>query len=143
MTIRDYLSQAYRLDQRIDSNIREVSTLRKMMGSISSPVLGDRVQTSRPAEAPFVRSIEKIMLLEEKINAEIDLLVDLKEQIRGVIAAVPDTDERMVLSYRYVHNLTWEQISDELDESVSTVKRRHRSALDHAILPENFIQIEN
>ena len=143
MTIRDYLSQAYRLDQRIDSNIREVSTLRKMMGSISSPVLGDRVQTSRPAEAPFVRSIEKIMLLEEKINTEIDLLVDLKEQIRGVIAAVPDTDERMVLSYRYVHNLTWEQISDELNESVSTVKRRHKSALDHAVLPENFIQIEN
>ena len=143
MTIRDYLSQAYRLDQRIDSNIREVSTLRKMMGSISSPVLGDRVQTSRPAEAPFVRSIEKIMLLEDKINAEIDLLVDLKEQIRGVIAAVPDTDERMVLSYRYVHNLTWEQISDELNESVSTVKRRHKSALDHAVLPENFIQIEN
>ena len=83
------------------------------------------------------------MLLEEKINAEIDLLVDLKEQIRGVIAAVPDTDERMVLSYRYVHNLTWEQISDELNESVSTVKRRHKSALDHAVLPENFIQIEN
>lgn len=143
MTIRDYLSQAYRLDQRIDSNIREVSTLRKMMGSISSPVLGDRVQTSRAAEAPFVRSVEKIMALEEKINSEIDLLVSLKEQIRGVISAVPDTDERMVLSYRYVHNLTWEEISDELNESVSTVKRRHRSALDHAVLPENFIQVEN
>ena len=142
MTIRDYLCQAYRLDQRIDSNIREVSSLRKMMGSISSPVLGDRVQTSRPAEAPFVRSVEKILALEETINAEIDLLVSLKEQIRGVIAAVPDTDERMVLSYRYIHNLTWEQISDELDESVSTVKRRHKSALDHAVLPKNFIQIE-
>ena len=142
MTIRDYLCQAYRLDQRIDSNIREVSSLRKMMGSISSPVLGDRVQTSRPAEAPFVRSVEKILALEETINAEIDMLVSLKEQIRGVIAAVPDTDERMVLSYRYIHNLTWEQISDELDESVSTVKRRHKSALDHAVLPKNFIQIE-
>ncbi len=142
MTIRDYLSQAYRLDQRIDSNIREVSCLRKMMGSISSPTFGDKVQTSRPAEAPFVRTVEKIMALEEKINSEIDLLVSLKEQIRGVIAAVSDTDERMVLSYRYIHNLTWEEISDELDESVSTVKRRHKSALSHAELPENFIQIE-
>ena len=74
MTIRDYLSQAYRLDQRIDSNIREVSTLRKMMGSISSPVLGDRVQTSRPAEAPFVRSIEKIMLLEDIISRNMQKL---------------------------------------------------------------------
>ena len=141
MTIKDYLSQAYRLDQKIDSGIREVSNLRKMMGSISSPVLGDRVQTSRPAEAPFVRSVEKILALEDKINAEIDLLVDLKEQMRGVIAAVPDTDERMVLCYRYIHNLTWEEISDELDESVSTVKRRHKSALTHAVLPEDFIEI--
>lgn len=141
MTSREYLCQAYRLDQKIDSNIREVSNLRKMMGSISSPVLGDRVQTSRPAEAPFVRSVEKIMALEETINAEIDVLVSLKEQMRGVIAAVPDTDERMVLCYRYIHNLTWEQISDELNESVSTVKRRHKSALDHVVLPENFIQI--
>ena len=141
MTIKDYLSQAYRLDQRIDSNIREVSTLRKMMGNISSPMLGDRVQTTRSAEAPFVRSVEKIMALEDKINAEIDLLVDLKKQIRGVISAVPDTDERMVLCYRYIHNLTWEEISDELDESVSTVKRRHKSALAHMVLPEDFIEI--
>ena len=111
------------------------------MGGISSPALGDRVQTSRPTEAPFVRSVEKILTLEKTINAEIDLLVSLKEQMRGVIAAVPDTDERMVLCYRYIHNLTWEQISDELDESVSTVKRRHKSALEHVVLPKNLIQI--
>ena len=141
MTNRDYLCQAYRLDQKIDSNIREVWYLRKMMGSISSPALGDRVQTSRSGEAPFVRSVEKIMALEERINAEIDVLVSLKAQMREVIAAVADTDERMVLSYRYIHNLTWEQISDELNESVSTVKRRHRSALEHVVLPENFIEI--
>ncbi len=141
MTSREYLCQAYRLDQKIDSNIREVSYLRKMMGSISSPVLGDKVQTSRPAEAPFVRSIEKIMALEEKINSEIDLLVSLKEQMRDVIAAVSDTDERMVLCYRYIHNLTWEEISDELNESVSTVKRRHKSALSHVVLPEKIIEI--
>lgn len=141
MTSREYLSQAYRLDQKIDSGLREVAQLRRMLGSISSPVLGDKVQTSRPEEAPFVRSLEKIMALEEQINAEIDTLVSLKKQMRQVISAVPDTDERMVLSYRYIHNLTWEQISDELDESVSTVKRRHRSALDHVALPEKIITI--
>ena len=141
MTSRDYLCQAYRLDQKIDSNIREVSYLRKMMGSISSPVLGEKVQTSHATEAPFVRSVEKILLLEEKINREIDLLVSLKSQMRNVIAALPDADERMVLCFRYIHNLTWEQISDELNESVSTVKRRHKSALTHVVLPEKIIQI--
>ena len=82
-----------------------------------------------------------ILALEEQINAEIDTLVDLKEQIRGVIDKVPDTDERMVLRYRYVHNYTWEQIGDELNADKSTVRRWHGNALLHAEMPENPIVI--
>ena len=93
MTTKEYLRQAYRLDQKINSDIEEVARLREMATSISSPVLGDKVQTSRSGDAPFVRSIEKILLLEEKIDREIDTLVDLKQQMREVIAAVPDTDD--------------------------------------------------
>ena len=141
MTNKEYLRQAYRLDQKINSDIEEVARLREMAGSISSPVLGDKVQTSRNGDAPFVRSIEKILLLEEKINREIDLLVDLKSQMRDVIAAVPDTDERMVLRYRYIHNLTWEQIGDELNADRTTVYRWHNMALRHVILPEKPIRI--
>ena len=76
MTNKEYLRQAYRLDQRINSDIEEVARLREMASGISAPSLGDKVQTSRSGEAPFVRSVEKIMALEEKINQEIDLLVD-------------------------------------------------------------------
>ena len=71
------------------------------------------------------------MALEQQINDEIDTLVDLKEQIRGVIDRVADTDERMVLRYRYVHNYTWEQIGDELNADKSTVRRWHGNALSH------------
>ena len=85
--------------------------------------------------------MEKILLLEEKINREIDALVDLKSQMRDVIAAVQDTDERMVLRYRYVHNPTWEQIGNELTADESTIRTRHGSALDHVVLPENPIKI--
>lgn len=141
MTNKEYLRQAYRLDQKINSDIEEVARLREMAGSISSPVMGDKVQTSRSGNAPFVRSIEKILLLEEKINREIGTLVDLKSQMREVIAAVPDTDERMVLRYRYIHNLTWEQIGNELNADKSTIRRWHGSALTHVVLPEDPIKI--
>ena len=79
------------------------------------------MQTSRNTDAPFVRSVFKIMELEDKINAEIDNLVELKKQIRSVIDEVANTDERMVLRYRYIHNLTWEQIGDELHADRTTV----------------------
>ena len=141
MTNKEYLRQAYRLDQRINSNIDEVTRLRNMAGMISSPVLGEKVQTSKSGDAPFARSMEKILLLEEKINSEVDLLVDLKSQMRDVIAAVPDTDERMVLRYRYIHGFTWEQIGNELNADKSTIRRWHGSALLHVVLPENPIKI--
>lgn len=141
MTNKEYLRQAYRLDQKINSDIEEVARLREMATSISSPVLGDKVQTSHSGDAPFVRSIEKILLLEEKIDREIDTLVDLKQQMRDVIAAVPDTDERMVLRYRYIHNLTWEQIGNELNADARTIRRWHGSALVHVVLPDDPIKI--
>ncbi len=141
MTAKEYLHQAYRLDHRINSDIEELQRLREMSCSLSSPQLGDRVQTSGNNEAPFVRCVIKIREMEEKINSEIDLFVDLKKEIRSVIEKVGNTDEQMVLRYRYIHNMTWLEIGDELHADKSTIRRWHGQALSHVILPENPIRI--
>lgn len=141
MTAKEYLHQAYRLDQRINSNLEELAALREMASSISSPQLSERVQTSKQADAPFVKNLEKIMALEDRINTEVNLLMELKDEIRRVITAVPNTDERMVLKYRYVHNYTWEQIGTELHADSRTVRRWHGKALQHVILPKNPVTI--
>ena len=141
MTSKEYLRQAYRLDQKIHSDIEEVARLREMASSISSPQCGDKVQSTRSNDAPFVRSIEKILELESKINTEIVALVNLKEQMRTVIATVTDTDEQMVLRFRYIHNLTWEQIGNELNADARTIRRWHSTALSHVVLPEEPIKL--
>lgn len=141
MTAKEYLRQAYHLDQKINSDLEEVAALREMASSVSSPQLSERVQTSRKGDAPFVRCLEKIIELEDKINKEIDLLVELKKKIRMVITTVGDTDERMVLKYCYVHNYTWEQIGNELHADARTVRRWHGKALLHVVLPENPITV--
>ena len=142
MTAKEYLQQAYRLDQKINSDIEEVNALRGMAVSVfPQQLVADRVQTSRRGDAPYVRSLEKIMEMEDRINTEIDLLVDLKDEIRGIITTVGNTDERMVLRYRYVHNYTWEQIANELHVDARTVRRWHGNALRHVTLPPKFIII--
>lgn len=141
MTPKEYLKQAYRLDHRINSDIAELGRLREMSTSISSPSLGEKVQTNRNTDPPFVKCLERIYSLEEKINEEIDLLVNLKEEIRSVIDMVSNTDERMVLRYRYIHNYTWEQIGDVLGADSRTVRRWHGQALGHVTLPENLLKI--
>lgn len=142
MTVKEYLHQAYRLDQRIKSDTMEAQNLREMAGSVSAIQYDkDRVQTSRNTEAPFVRTLEKLWTLEKKIAGELEMLSDLKKQIREVIEAVPDTDERMVLKYRYIHNYTWEQIGMELCADARTIRRWHGKALLHVTLPDDPIII--
>jgi hypothetical protein len=141
MTVKEYLRQAYRLDHRIDSDIAEMERLREMACSIGAPGFEEHYDPNHPTEAPFIRALEKVWKLEEKINAEIDRLVDLKAQMRGVIEAVSDPDERMVLRYRYIHNMTWEKIGDVLHADRTTVYRWHNTAIRHVVLPDDPIQI--
>ena len=141
MTVKEYLRQAYRLDHRIDSDISEMERLREMACSIGAPGFEEHYDPNHPTEAPFIRALEKVWKLEEKINAEIDRLVDLKAQMRGVIEAVSDPDERMVLRYRYIHNMTWEKIGDVLQADRTTVYRWHNTAIRHVVLPDDPIQI--
>ncbi len=141
MTAKEYLRQAYRLDHRIDSDIAEMERLREMACSIGSPGFDEHYNPNHPTEAPFVRAIEKVWTMEQKINTEIDRLVDLKAQIRGVIEAVSDPNERMVLRYRYIHNMTWERIGDELHAGETSIRRWHANALSHVVMPENPIII--
>ncbi|MDY6334990.1 MAG: RNA polymerase subunit sigma-70 [Lachnospiraceae bacterium] len=141
MNAREYLGQAYRLDQRINSDLEEVGRLRMMAASVGSPSFGERVQTSHNGDAPFVRSIEKISIMENQIDREVDLYVDLKDQIRAVIAEVKNIDEQMVLRYRYLHNDTWEKIGEILKADSRTVRRWHDNAIKHVKIPDDPIII--
>ena len=136
MTAKEYLSQAYRLDQRIDSNIAEITRLREMACGISSPSWEEKVQTSRNTDAPFVRCLEKIMDLEKVVNSEIDTLVDLKAEMEDAIEKLSNVDERLLLRYRYLDNHSWEEIGVLLNASVRTVHRIHSSALQNFSVPE-------
>lgn len=142
MTAKEYLQQAYKLDQRINHDLEEVARLREMATSLSSPSFGERVQSSPDGNAAFVTSVEAIIKLEQKINKEIDLLVALKEQIHDVLSRVSDTDEYIVLWYRYVDGLSWERISLKTHVSVSTTYKRHAKALKSVVLPDNPICIK-
>lgn len=142
MNKKEYLRQAYLLDKRIKADMDEVVRLRELATSVSS-LRYDReyVQTTRSIEAPFVKALIKVMDLEAKINVEITRLISLKEQILDVISKLESVDEQMILRYRYMSNMTWEDIGKELHAGVRTVIRWHGNALEHLVFPENPIRI--
>lgn len=135
MTAKEYLQQAYRLNELIDSDAHELERLRDLAGRISSPNFGERVQRSRNLDAPFVKYLGDIMEMEEKIQKELCRLVVLKKQILAALESVSDREERLLLTYRYLNNESWEQIAADLSVSMSTVHRIHASALRNFPVP--------
>ncbi len=135
MTSKEYLRQAYRLNELIDSDAEELERLRDLSFKIAGGNYGERVISSGRKEPSFVRYIDEIDEMERKIHAELCELVLLKRNITQAINRMENREERLVLTYRYLSNKTWEQISSILSVSIRTVHRIHQSALNHFSVP--------
>lgn len=137
MTPKAYLNQAYRLEQRIQLDTEELENLRTMADSVGSPGFEEHNNPNHPTDAPFVKTLDRIWEKEQKVNRELNLLMQLKDEIQGVISKVENVDERLTLTYRYLKNYTWMRIGDEMAADERTVRRWHDRALSHVQVPEN------
>lgn len=137
MTPKTYLNQAYRLEQRIRLDTEELENLRTLAATVSSPGFEEHYNPNHPTDAPFVKTLNRIWEMEQKVKDELDLLLRLKKEIQSVIAKVDNTDERLILTYRYLKNYTWTRIGDELYADERTIRRWHDRALSHVVVPEN------
>jgi len=72
-----YLSQAFRIDQRINSKLEQIMSLRELATKATTTLI-DVPSSSTRNEHPMESIIVKIVDLEKEINADIDKLVDLK-----------------------------------------------------------------
>lgn len=73
---------------------------------------------------------------EQRIDAQINRLVDLRSEINAAIESMENPEERLLLKYRYLKNESWEDISYELNVSYRTVHRIHASALNNFVVPK-------
>lgn len=140
MTEKEYLRSAYRLNELIKSDQRELDALRELSTSLQSQDTSkDRVARSRDGSASFTKTVDKIADLEAEINRDIDRYVDLKKEIRRVIDDVSDMDKKMCLRYRYIEFMTWEEIAEKMNYSVMQVTRIHGRALKCVKIPEKML----
>lgn len=128
MTTKEYLSQAYRIDQRINSKLEQIVSLRELATKATS-TLSD----TPPSGSCNVHSMEgiivKIVDLENEINKDIDTLVDLKREFVFIIKKINNPEYQTLLELRYLCFKTWEQIAVEMGYSLQHIFRIHDKAL--------------
>jgi DNA-directed RNA polymerase specialized sigma24 family protein len=128
MTAKEFLSQAWRIDMRINSKLEQVQSLRCLAEKATSTIS----DMPRPATRNIHRMedvIVKIMDLESDINADIEKLVDIKRQISEALSHLTPTEYRTLLELRYICCKTWEEIAAEMYYSLRHTHRVHGEAL--------------
>ena len=134
MNAKDYLSQAYRIDQRINSKIEQVQSLRDLAAKASA-TLTHTPQGKRNRNIHRMEDvITKMVDLESDINKDLNRLVDLKREIVTVIKCVKSVELQTLLEQRYLCFRTWEQIAVELNFDLRWIHRLHKKALDEVEL---------
>lgn len=127
MTAREYLGQVKALDNLINAKERELYKLRLSATSVSSTTFGEKVQTGGENRSMLI--VDKIIIMQEEINAEIDRLVDLKAEIRARISRVYNPQFVALLTDKYINGLTLDQIAEKTNMSYETIRGWHGQAL--------------
>ena len=129
MTAKEYLGQAYRLDQRINSKLEQVMSLRDLATKATS-TLSDVAPSGTRNVHRMEDIIVKIVDLENEINRDIDNLVDLKREMVSVIKAVSNTELQTLLELRYLCFKTWEQIAVIMGYDLRYIHKLHNRAVE-------------
>ena len=129
MTVKEYLSQARYLDQRINSKIQQVASLNDLATKATSVITG-MPRNPNHATSSMEDVIAKIIDLQAEINNDIDTLVDLKRSLSKTIKAVDSPEYQTVLEKRYLCFQSWEQIAVEMGYDLRWLYRIHGKALD-------------
>ena len=131
MTAKEFLGQAYRLDQRINSKLQQIDSLRGLTQKVTQSYDNEVVSRTRNVSS-LEDAIIRLMEAEEELNRQIDQLVDTKIEIGKLIDMVHNESYRLLLEKRYLCFLSWDQIAAEMHYSRRWVLNKHERALEVA-----------
>lgn len=127
MTAKEYLRSIKYLDNAINAKQAELDRLKRDMCSIRGVTYdGDKVQGGI---TDSMKIVDKIIGLNNVINAEIDRLVDLKAEAHAKIEKVCNEKFISLLTDIYINGYTLEQVAERMDKSYETIRGWHGEAL--------------
>lgn len=137
MTSKEYLSQAYLIDMRINSKLEQIQSLRDLLTRVNNTIKDTPGNPNRD-KSLVEEYMVKIVDLEREIDSEIDRLVTLKAEIMRTIQQVPDIECRTLLEERYINMAKWDDIADAMFITTRHMHRIHGKALSLVKIPQCY-----
>ena len=141
MTAKEYLNQAYRLDQRIRSKQEQISALNDLATSCSASMTG-MPRSPNKGGSRMADAVCKIVDLQDSIAADMQELVELKAEIIATIKAVDCIEYQLILEKRYISGKSWPEIAVDLGYKMRHLYKLHDEALAAVKIPEKYSAVQ-
>lgn len=129
-----YLSRYRRLNQRIDRLLEEQSRWRERALKIT-PTLS-QAPGGGGSGSPIERPMDKVLEIDVEINREIDEMQIARKEIRETLNQLEDENLKLLMEYRYIDGMTWEQIAVKMHYGFQWVCKLHGRALNRLRIKE-------
>lgn len=127
MTAKEYLKQIDKLDALIKNKLIEVQQWKDIAFGITAQMGGERVQSSGNQQK-MAAAIEKYVDIEKEIDAHIDRLIDLRNEVISVIEQL-DREEYELLHCVYVQHIPLKDVAERNNYTYSWATWMHGKAL--------------
>ena len=142
MTAEEYLSQARKIDVRIEYLSREIQNLKALSYSLHTIVPErEHVRTS-PGDAGYAQVLVRLADMEKQMLAEVNLMISLKSQAREIVSQLRNPDLEAILLCFYLEGQNQVRIGEQLHMHRTAVSKKRKLALSLLIIPDNAIQID-
>lgn len=129
MKAKEYMQQAFFLDKRINSLVRQVGNLWDQATSVSQ-VISDMPHNPNKSMSKLEDRVVDIVDLTDEIKSQVEELKILRKEMMGIVADIPDPEYQLILQERYFEMLTWEDIACDINRSVRSAQLLHGKALE-------------
>ena len=129
LSAKEFLKQAQHIDQRINSKLEQVLSLRELATKATSTLSETPVSGTRNVHR-MEDIIAKMVDLESEINADIGELIEVKRDVMSVIKRVPRPEHQSLLELKYLCLKTWDDVAYELGYVYRQITRMHGAALE-------------
>ena len=132
MTAKEFLRQARGVDRRVDEAVERVDRLRaKLEAGRMSRITG----MPRGGGEDWTATADRLIELEQRVNARIRELVLVKQAAMDAIDRVDEARLREVLELYYIDGFNWDQVAERMELDVRQVFRLHGRGLQRIVVP--------
>ena len=130
---KKWLRRYIDLNGAINQKILELDAVRSLCEKVTPSYSG---MPQQPGSDTKDNSYLRLVTMSQKIDAEIDRYVDMREEIKAAINTVDDMQLRTLLSLRYISGLTWEKLAEKMGYTCSWIWKLHGNALSELKIRE-------